>query len=93
MRGTLVSQKLTRHSYKCLVGKSQWNEATSVVDDGIIAHKECVMAGTAPWRPRIMVVFYKTAMILRAPEHGIHDRLTANFSRKILCQEVNSIIS
>jgi hypothetical protein len=68
MRGTLVSQRLTRHSFGWEISA---DEATSVVDDGIIAHKECVMAGNAPWRLRIMAIFHGTAMILRAPEHGV----------------------
>jgi hypothetical protein len=50
------------------------DEATTVVDDRIIitiiAHKECVMVGTALWWPRLMVVFYKTIMSIPAPKLG-----------------------
>jgi hypothetical protein len=47
------------------------DEATSVADDRMLAHKECIMVGTALWWPRIVVVSYKTAMSIPAPKSGV----------------------
>jgi hypothetical protein len=51
--------------------ESSGDDATSVLDDRMIVHKECVMVGTALWWPRIVVVFYKTAMNVPAPKSGV----------------------
>jgi hypothetical protein len=71
MRRTLDSQRLMRHWYKCFVGKPQWDESTSVVDGGMIAHKEGLMVGTALRRPWIIVTFYKAVINIPVPRLSI----------------------